>query len=232
MTLLQEIIDGIDDLPVHALLRKTKVLASRVDSESLGAWVANELNGYPAEAPVPDYRGPFPAIVMGQFMLPYTTSPSTLEIAPSSFAQKIRSEFTGMFETLFVQPIAELDAASHVHDPSALKIPWSADFVRYVNHLIETGKVQQYVNALLLAAYRVVNPLQLQGVVDAVRTRLLDLTLAFEKLNPESGAAGVPPPPAVQVQQLVTNNIFGGNVNIAQNSQAVDQSIEAPPPAV
>jgi len=58
MTLLREIQTAAagTDSDVTALLRKCKILASRLKSKDLARWVDWELNGYPDSQPVPDYR--------------------------------------------------------------------------------------------------------------------------------------------------------------------------------
>ena len=52
MTALDDLIDGAsgDDVPVATLLRKVKVLASRLRSVAFEEWVDHELTGYPLEA--------------------------------------------------------------------------------------------------------------------------------------------------------------------------------------
>ena len=58
MSLLREIqdaaVDGTSDL--ESLLRKCRVLATRLKHDELKNWVTWELDGYPAEVPLPDYR--------------------------------------------------------------------------------------------------------------------------------------------------------------------------------
>lgn len=78
MTLLADIIDGIDTLPVAALLRKTTVLALRLHPAPLAAWVRRELDGYATADDLLSYRSPFPTEVLGQFVLPYTGQPKHL----------------------------------------------------------------------------------------------------------------------------------------------------------
>jgi hypothetical protein len=56
-----------DSTPVAALLRMTKVVAARVQIPLMVDWVDNELAGYPAEAPLPDYRGPFRTEVLSEW---------------------------------------------------------------------------------------------------------------------------------------------------------------------
>jgi hypothetical protein len=58
MKLLDEIIDLLADenASLNAALLKTKVLMHTIGHAELAEWVNDELNGYPKDKPVPDYR--------------------------------------------------------------------------------------------------------------------------------------------------------------------------------
>lgn len=83
MTLLSDIIDSGEAMPVAALLRKVKILAARLDQPTLAAWASNELGGYPHRNSIPEYRGPWPAEIIGRYRLPFTNGLSELPIPPT-----------------------------------------------------------------------------------------------------------------------------------------------------
>jgi hypothetical protein len=58
MTPLTELVDAAsgDAVPVSTLLRKVKVIASRLKVGELESWVDHELAGYPPDAELPEYR--------------------------------------------------------------------------------------------------------------------------------------------------------------------------------
>lgn len=58
MTLLRQIQQELasSDIDVVAVLRKCKILARRLHSDQFAQWVDCELNGYPKDADVPEYR--------------------------------------------------------------------------------------------------------------------------------------------------------------------------------
>jgi hypothetical protein len=57
MSLLREISNlASDDCDVTTLLRKCKILASRLSSKEFAQWVGCELNGYPESEALPEYR--------------------------------------------------------------------------------------------------------------------------------------------------------------------------------
>lgn len=223
MSLLSEIVDGVDTMPVATLLRKVTILARRLQSDPLTEWVHHELTGYKEDSNIPDYRGPFPATVQGNFILPFTSEASRLEIAPIGFPEDQRD--TNWFKLILIQPIAEIEAATADGQPREFQIPWSADYVKYVNYLMQQGQVRLYTGALLLNAWRSVSGLQLRGIVDAVRTRLLNFALAMEEIEPTAGDPGATAPPPAVVTTVVNNYIFDSTVNLAQASEKVAQTM-------
>ena len=73
MGLLHEIQDGAaeDTVSLGTLLRKVKLLASRIGVKEIGEWAGRELSGYGSIAELPPYRGPFEATVLGNAFGPY-----------------------------------------------------------------------------------------------------------------------------------------------------------------
>jgi hypothetical protein len=75
----------------------------------------------------------------------------------------------------------------------------------------------------LQQAWRVVSSAHLRSVVDTVRTRVLDLALAFERVSPDAGDRSGVEPPAAMVQTIVNNHIYGGAANVAVGGSSVHQ---------
>src|SRR5699024_3816665 len=69
--LLDQIIDGSSDesMKTTDLLRKVQVAATRIGAPGVVAWVKQELQGYPDDAELPDYRK-MTTSVMGHFTGP------------------------------------------------------------------------------------------------------------------------------------------------------------------
>jgi hypothetical protein len=78
----------------------------------------------------------------------------------------------------------------------------------------------------LLMAWKPIMPTQLASIVDAVRTRVLDLALHLETILPDAGRAGVELVDSVQLTQMVTN-VYGGNV-ARGNTGVTQQSLVVP----
>ena len=68
MSLLDEIINDLidDSKSLNSSLLKTKVLASRINNDTVFKWVNNELNGYSNTENLPNYRT-LPARATGTF---------------------------------------------------------------------------------------------------------------------------------------------------------------------
>jgi hypothetical protein len=73
LSLLRDIQDGAteDSVSLGSLLRKVKLLASRLGVKEIGEWTARELSGYVSIEELPSYRGPFEATVLGNAIGPY-----------------------------------------------------------------------------------------------------------------------------------------------------------------
>lgn len=230
VSLLTSIIDAATapDVDVASLLRKVKVVGSRLDTDELSGWVNHELNGYPLDAGLPPYRGPFPAEVMGLFVGPFN-SQMTLAI-PSQKLIAFNPSAERLFGVSFHQPVAEIaeQARGDGQDRAGMNLqsPWPANALALINGLISKGTVQLVPMHNLAAAWRVITPAQLRAVIDNVVTRVLGLALDLEKLEPNAGEpdASLPADPA-QITTVVHNNICGSGNSVAIGSHDVTQQI-------
>jgi hypothetical protein len=226
VTRLSEIIDAAaaDVVPVATLLRQVKIVASRMGTLELEDWVNRELSGYDSVGDLPPYRGPFPAEVLGKFTGPFGAS-ATLAIPQMSLPEALQSG--GAFEVAFTDPITALEqlAQANTDEGGNLQNPWPGDMIAYVNNLTHTGKTRLLDGYGLIHAYRPVSPAQIAAVVDAVRTRVLNLALDLEKVAPTAGDPGDGTSlNKEQVQTIVTNNIYGDGNNLSVGSPGSVQS--------
>jgi hypothetical protein len=226
VTKLSDIIDGAtrEQESVASLLRMVKVVATRLGIGELESWVNMELGGYPSEELLPSYRGPFSAEVMGTFSGPFG-SMFELAIPPRALPVAVRDSHA--FKVSFLQPIIELEEL--VDRPPAdtkLGSPWPADWVALINRGISDGNIQLVPMHRLSSAHRVVTSGQVRGVIDNVRTRVLNLALDLEKLEPNAGEPDTKAPDQAAVTNVV-NNIIYGSANLAIGSTNFDQTTSA-----
>jgi len=110
------------------------------------------------------------------------------------------------FEISFRQSVSELEEVARLNNVS---LTWDADAVAYVNLLIEQEKVQgPNPFFALVSASRQTSPAVVRSVLDNVRTRVLDVALALERVQPDAGEPGAAPADLSTVNNIV-NIIYG-----------------------
>lgn len=207
MSLLRQIQDAALDssVPLADTLRRCKVLAARLQSEAFGTWVGAELSGYGGKVDqAPEYRR-FKCISLGDFSAPFGGGMRNTPIPLSTIPKDLRHLVA---EATISESVASLEAlvASKGQQDKGIQLPWPSDLIRFMQTRI-------YENMSLIAANRVLSHAQLVGILDTVRTRMLEFALEIEKENPEAGEAslqGTPPVPPEKVQQIVNVKIYGG----------------------
>lgn len=220
-SVLGDLIDGAsgDEMRVATLLRKVKIVAARVETPVLEEWVEHELNGYPTEGPLPDYRARHDVEVRGDFTGPYGSSMTAALIPPSSIVPKTSVDLSDLFAMEWREPISEIESFLRP-DGDTVQAQWPADAVSYVNGLINRGEVRLYEGMYLVSAYRLLSGPAIAALIDRVRTRILDLALALEGVSPNVGGVELAATDRDQAQSVVFN-MFGGSANIALGPDAI-----------
>lgn len=225
VTLLEGIISGASgEASIPSLLRQLRVLASRTGGAPLDLWVSAELNGYGLDDALPAYRGPFRPIAFGHFLSNFGDQLKNMEIPPSTFPEEMRGL---AFDIELRHPVAELEAMTR---SEVSTMGWPAEKVHLYNHAVAVGVVQRCVRSdFVLTQVRTPMPAhQIVGVLDAVRTRALDLALQLEREAPSAGQPAASPEER-QVAGTVINNFFNGPANVA--IQSPHSHLEVTPPA-
>jgi len=158
-----------EDKPLASTLRKCVILGGRAGSTELRDWATRELRGYELDDELPKYRIISAAIrvdVMGvNFQITgQRISPGEL---PDGIAEHIDEEVQ------IRSGIGELEALAKryeaTNESAHLSLPGGADIVRLMNY--EIGDRFQRV----MEVYWAVSGPALQGIVDGVRTALVEL---------------------------------------------------------
>lgn len=176
------------------------------------------MDGYPGTADLPKYRGPFHCEALGTFGGPFGSGIKNAPIPQFQFPARLQP----LFNIEFRQSLAEIEELSKA--PKMLGRWWPADAIAYTNSLIQRGELDLYEGMFLQQAQTPISPPLLRSVVDAVRTRILDLALSFERDAPEAGESNSPPPDPGIVKNIITN-VFGGSPNVAIDSADVRQVV-------
>lgn len=213
MGLLAEIqTDAIsDNTPASMLLRKCLVLASKLDSNLLEDWVRHELNGYPKDIEVPDYRRipmNFKASLQNM-VYRYTGQPVPQAVVANAVGYSDIATFKcrQAIGTISEDKIKDSDTLVVNLDNYALLLERKGVFDGSYNVTQFWGEVP--------------SPSVL-GIVDAVRNRVLEFALALSKRYPNAGEVGgiTMKEPAVEktVNQIFNTTINGGNAGIIGNA--------------
>lgn len=206
-----------DDASITGLLRKTKILAARLENDPLQRWVEHELNGYGAEDDLPDYRCLRDMEVRGDFSGPFQSRTSGDLVPPGCVAPEHRRS---LYSVENREGVGAIDALVRSGEHS-FRSPWPADIVVHYAENVYEGMS-------MLAAWRVVPLGAVIAIVDSVRNRLLDFTLELERTVSAIGEEDITPlaPPFAQaVTQIVQNTIIYGGQNVVAGS-AVETDIQ------
>jgi hypothetical protein len=180
MSLLKEIQEAAVDskTDIVQVLRKCRVLASRLNHDELKSWVQKELDGYlPGEA-VPDYRVKR-CQSKGQFV---GFAGSQLKNAPIP-TQNLPQEFQeGITKVRFRESISALQNLAQTGDKDSFGSPWPTE-------LIQAYAGEFYEGMVLVEAHQVIPRNAIVSVIETVRNRVLNFALEIEAANPKAGEA-------------------------------------------
>lgn len=202
--LLNDIIDlATDDKqPLTTLLRKCIVLAHQLKNDRLKIWANEELNGYNSKDSLPKYRivsaaatGLFVGSGWSRFQ----------QDIPSAALEK---EHRKLAEVVYVaQPVSTFEDTLKSGSDSGLSFPWNANLVaHYRNKLLRGWQLH--------SAHQMVDNSVFAGILDTVRTRVLNMALEIQSDVGEKyeDLKEMTPEESKRVDKTIVNNIFGGNV--------------------
>ncbi len=196
------------------LLRQCKVLAARLKHKEFADWVNSELNGYLNPDEVPEYRIIYLSSPVGDFSGPFGSglrnAPIPLTLIPADFR-----EF--LYKRKISQPLAEVEDLSK--SDGNLMFPWPGDVIAFMQ------KEAIYQNMVLVSARSNIAPAIFKGIIDTVRTRVLDYVLAIQAENPDADLAKPADPAPIPIKtlhQTFNTTIIGGQANVGgQGTQAI-----------
>lgn len=210
MGLLHEIQESVvqDSVDLGSVLLKLRLLAARLGSEILEEWVKHESEGYPQEAKVPPYRL-VGVSYKGTFFGPFNAQVKNAPIPPY------------IIETIAGKQWVEIDIRESIAAIDSL-VRGAADggsFGIDASNLILLlqGKVYEGYNCASVDAS--ISYTAFGEILQAVRSRVLELTLEIEKTIPAAahvtfGASENSTNNSDKVQQI-SQQIIYGNVTTA-----------------
>lgn len=219
MTRLSQLVDAAagSSVSLPDLLRQVRVVASRTGASDLDLWAAGELAGFPHDAVVPSYRGPFLAPARGTWVS-MTRYVENTTITPVGVSPTFRDTW---FMVTMRQPVAELESLASGADDA--KLPWDPTAVGLYDQEAQAGKVAHPLGHHLMSAHTIVPRNHILGVLDTMRTRVLELALELERVSIDVGEPGGPTVADAQVAaaaQTLIINVYGDGANIATGDYA------------
>ena len=209
-----EAVDGQQDL--SSLLRKCRILAQRLGNGDLKAWVVRELDGYGPDDELPDYRILAQALLLGDYFGSFGSQLRNVRIPITAIPEQFRDGIAGVRATQGIREIQEQIA--HAKD-GAIRISLPPE----VYGAIRNENVRD--DMVLAAAAKIVNTSFLQGILDAVRNRILNFTLELESEAPNAGdpLEGLRVNKPERVQQIFNTEIRGNVGNVSQGGSGFEQ---------
>jgi hypothetical protein len=199
MKIVNELIDDVSNgkTDLTQILIKAKVLAHKLKFQELGDWTEHELNGYPDEEKLPDYRI-VPCRVLGT-VRGYSERQFDVELPMVGITQEMRDVLT----TFKVgQSISTMDNEA-LKGGHGLYMPIPPQAI----HMIGKG----FVNGAVESAKRVIDGTQLIQLRTAVRTKLLNFLLKLD--DSTEGSEDIKPSNQI-LKEMFANSIFGNNTVI------------------
>lgn len=216
MKLVDEIIElaSNDSASLSGVLRKFLVLAHQLKNQRLKEWTTNELNGYPTDGELPEYRMTR-ALAKGDFHGAFGASITNQTIPPAGLEKKHR-EFAESIN--LYQPIASYDLSKRGDQENAHgMVEWPPNLVLYYQDKFYEGRMS------LVAARQIIPASVITGLCDTVRTRVLQFAL---ELKDDLGEVSNNPSQLSpeKVESKVINYIYGGTNIIAAEASQIEQT--------
>lgn len=225
VALLKRIREGStsSEVSLGEILRLCMRLGKQLNNEELVTWARMEASGYTDAEDLPDYRK-LPSESRGTFFGPFGSGIKNAHI-PSNLIEKDHKEI--LCNVYVFEPVNELEdlARGGSGKSNLLELPWPSNFIAYYQ------RKEIYENNLVLAsAWRVMTKQKLLGILETVRTRVLDFVLQIEEtLGLDSEVSDedtkITQPQPKEIQQVFNNTIYGGNVALGNSGDVNQQTI-------
>lgn len=207
MTLLEDIqnsaVDAKSDL--GTLLRKCKLLAARLGSQPLEDWLVRESNGYPDNIEVPEYRV-WSLQVKGHFTGSFGSAIQNAPIPLICIPEKARKSYE-RYECR--QSVSNVETTLATTKAGMLQVS--------TQDLAVALGTKVYQDYSCLQAWAEFSTTHFVELVNTVRNRILDFSLALWKEEPLAGETKGAPAQglgASKVTQIFNTTVYGGAANL------------------
>lgn len=212
MSLLREIQnDAVNsNVKVSDLLRKCKILAYRLGNIDFKNWVEYELNGYPKDLEeLPEYRVLNNVNSKGHFSGAFGSGLRNADVPTYNLPKDLQESLS---KANFYSPIATLENLAN-GDSSVVTQDWKPLVVAHYGDGMYDGYV-------CMQAWKIIPTSFVIGVVDTIKTKILNFALEIEMINKDAGnvESNTNPIPQEKVSQIFNINISGNVGNLASGN--------------
>lgn len=210
MKLIDDIRDDLvtESASLSDTLRKAKILAHQLRLSELRQWADSELSGYEDPDLTPEYRR-FPANNLGTFFGPFGSQVNNQLLPTTNLPEPLQA----FAETLVVQQgVKALEAMS---SQESTRLPWPAEFVALARKYIVIEGMQ------LVEAHKPVPNSVFSGILDSVKTRLLDFVLHIPVTDKQLQDGSFE---LSQVRNVFLTNVYG-NENVVAVGETISQGL-------
>lgn len=205
MKLITQIIEDLteDDKSLNSSLLKTKILADKMETDSVFAWVNNELNGYSDIKILPEYRI-LPASATGTFVNRVQML-KNVPIPTMSLDEELKEFLTSMRISNSVSNLEH-----HIStDSGELGISIPLEFCQWINSQLDS-------NAYLQFGRVNVGRNMIVELLNNVRSRLLDFLLKIQREFKEDEFAEN----KTSIDDIFSGTIINSNVIFSGNNNS------------
>jgi hypothetical protein len=213
-TPLTAAIDSLSDPRVSLAnsLRRLLIVSRRIGSDTLTAFIRDELGGYKDRALVPPTRKPSGLTVSIRFD-GFGGSYDTIRVGSGELPGNLGDVLEAVG---FPEPVAELEALANAAGDSDPRIELPMMWVMLYREQIEKKTVPHHPMMTANQAYIVLPRTHLQGLLDRLRTEALDLALDLEGASIDAGSPAGPTVESEPELARVVNNFI--SVHAAENA--------------
>lgn len=220
MNLVRQLRDEIvdDAKPVSSVLRRAKILSARLDDPEMKRWLGYELNGYQDWGELPAYRM-LHSPLLGTFSGPFGSSVTGYSIPVSLLPENVREHANDLPVS---HPVREIEAMVSSHK-EGLRNALPTEAV-----LLSRDNIQMSGGMVLVELYHPISRANLEGILDAVRTRFLDFLLGLQELDEDilESEAALDRLPKEEVARTFNLTVYGDHNIIAPHSTLGDVRIQ------
>jgi len=200
--------------PIADVLRMCVRLGSALQSNEIAEWARAELNGYEQPSEIPSYRT-LRVAVQADFNGPWGSGVKNAQLPIWLFE---KDEVEDTFNTKLAQPAAALAELAAGGEDIRLFFP--AHTVAILQ-----SRPQVYEDMAIASAWQTISNHAMHGVVDTVRTKALELSLAVEASLPPPDDEGLQPLPSAGTMHQVFHTVVeqGANAVVGGSVQGVSQ---------